>query len=216
MKYCEYFVKKRNEVGLSQSKLADLLGFSSQTISAWENGRSYPDLSIWAKYASILNVDLSSFIECKDGKNNNNCNELPFDSSKFAENIKILRKQYKYTQSQLAEFLEVNIKTLGGWEQGVSFPSLNNFISLCSIFKLSYDELYFAIEKAEKPAKARLNKRLLIPIISFLLVLGITGGMVGMVLAYSKSSKNRSSSTNESSESISSFSICLYLLKLKS
>lgn len=208
MKPSEFFVKKRNEIGISQSKLADLLGYSSQAISAWENERSYPDLSIWSKYASILKVDLASFIECKETKENDNCDSLVFDGDKFANNLKHLRKKSGLTQGQLAKKLDVNIKTISGWEQGTSYPSLNSFITLCSLFKLTYDQLYFVIDENNEPEHKGPNKKILIPIISVLAIATITGSTFGIISMNNRShqghSFNEESTSTTTSEETSS------------
>jgi len=39
------FMKLREDVGLTQRQLADLLGVTTTTISAWENGRHEPRLT---------------------------------------------------------------------------------------------------------------------------------------------------------------------------
>ena len=45
----------RLKKGYTQSQLADLLNVSNKTISKWETGRGYPDITLLAKITSILN-----------------------------------------------------------------------------------------------------------------------------------------------------------------
>lgn len=49
----------RLNLGYSQQELADLLGTSKQVISRYENGIRSPKISVAAKYAKILNLDLN-------------------------------------------------------------------------------------------------------------------------------------------------------------
>lgn len=49
----------RLNLGYSQQELADLLGTSKQVISRYENGLRSPKISVAAKYAKILNLDLN-------------------------------------------------------------------------------------------------------------------------------------------------------------
>ena len=47
---------KREEAGLTQQQLGDLLFVSRQTVSRWEGGSRNPDLLTLRKIASILNI----------------------------------------------------------------------------------------------------------------------------------------------------------------
>lgn len=46
----------RQEQGITQEKLADHLGLSAQSISKWENGLSYPDITLIPAIALFFNV----------------------------------------------------------------------------------------------------------------------------------------------------------------
>lgn len=46
----------RKKAGLTQADLAEKLGVSSQAVSKWEVGASYPDISIMPKLARILST----------------------------------------------------------------------------------------------------------------------------------------------------------------
>lgn len=48
--------KLRKEKGLSQEKLAEKLGVSSQAVSKWENDASCPDISLLPELARVLEV----------------------------------------------------------------------------------------------------------------------------------------------------------------
>lgn len=49
----------REEKGLTQEKLAEMLGVSNRTVSRWENGKNIPDLSILVQMSDFYNVQLS-------------------------------------------------------------------------------------------------------------------------------------------------------------
>ena len=88
----KFLLERRKQLGISQTDIADILGYSPQMVSIWESGKSVPNIQIWSKYASILQIDLEGFISDKIRKNNDNCDQLSFDGDKFAKNIKRLRK----------------------------------------------------------------------------------------------------------------------------
>ena len=51
----EIIKKVKSENRISQLKLAEMLGVSTSTISAWENGRAEPPFSTIVKMLEILN-----------------------------------------------------------------------------------------------------------------------------------------------------------------
>lgn len=53
----------RNEKGITQEKAAELLGVSRQTISNWENNKSYPDIISVIKMSDIYSVSLDHLLK---------------------------------------------------------------------------------------------------------------------------------------------------------
>lgn len=60
---------------------------------------------------------------------------------KFGENLKKIRKLKKISQEQLAEKLGVSRQSISKWETGENFPSMNNIVCLCDIFKCKINDL---------------------------------------------------------------------------
>ena len=56
----------RKEKNISQEEIAEVLNVSRQTISNWENSKSYPDLLILLKLCEIYNISLDNLL--KDDK----------------------------------------------------------------------------------------------------------------------------------------------------
>ena len=52
----------RGNKGVSQETLADVCGVSMQAVSKWENGQSYPDISILPVLAEYFNVSLDTLL----------------------------------------------------------------------------------------------------------------------------------------------------------
>ena len=61
--------------------------------------------------------------------------------SLVSNNIKYLRKYYRYTQEQLAEKINIKRSLLGAYEEGRADPRLTNLINLARIFDVSVDTL---------------------------------------------------------------------------
>ena len=55
--------KHRQEVQLSQEKLADRVYVSRQTISNWENDKSYPDVNSLVLLSEIIQISLDNLIK---------------------------------------------------------------------------------------------------------------------------------------------------------
>ena len=199
----QFLANKRIEIGLSQAELANKLGYSPQMISNWERNKVYPDLSIWSAYASILNVDLHSFIMCKNAKSDTYCETLKFDANKFANNLKLLRRKHRLTQFDLANKLNINTKTVLSYEKGKSYPSLAIFIKLCDLYALKANELYFVIEEAPIAVKKSTNNRhILIPtIISAATLVAVAGITIGAVASSTIKREKASISNSEVSSS---------------
>ena len=54
--------KMREQRGLTQKQLADLIGVAQQHVSRWENGNHRPSIDILMKIAEILNCNISDLI----------------------------------------------------------------------------------------------------------------------------------------------------------
>lgn len=59
----EFIAKARREKGLTQREIADILGISNRTVSAWEQGRAYPDILSLSQLAEILGVTADEILK---------------------------------------------------------------------------------------------------------------------------------------------------------
>lgn len=53
---------RRKKIGLTQQALAEKLNISFQAVSKWENGSSYPDVTLIPQLAAVLNVSIDSLL----------------------------------------------------------------------------------------------------------------------------------------------------------
>ena len=60
---------------------------------------------------------------------------------KFGENLKIIRKNNKMSQEQLAEKVNVSRQSVSKWETGEAYPEMNNILELCKIFNCKINDL---------------------------------------------------------------------------
>jgi transcriptional regulator with XRE-family HTH domain len=59
----------REKSGLSQQKLADMLGVTQQAVAKWEGDKAEPDTSMLVKISNIFNVSLD-YLLCKTNVKN--------------------------------------------------------------------------------------------------------------------------------------------------
>lgn len=63
MKLGDKLKEKRLDAGLTQKELADTLHVSRQTISSWEVGRTFPDLTILVTLSDIYDIPLDDLVK---------------------------------------------------------------------------------------------------------------------------------------------------------
>lgn len=204
----EFLSKRRKQLHVSRSFIAEKLGYSKQIVYSWEKGNSYPNLSCWDKLSEILQIDINGLLNCKVTNRNA---KYKFDEEKFVFYIKELRIQHNLTQKELADKIGVNHKTISSWENDSSLPTVENFISLAQVFNIDYMTLFYAGEckqilgTVEEPRKRKLNLLTKILISSASAVVAI-GATLGIVLTTSNRSKNALQITDVTSSSQTSHS----------
>ena len=60
---------------------------------------------------------------------------------KFGEKLSKLRKEYNYTQEQLADILGVSRQSISKWESDIAFPETDKLIKIGNLFDCSMDYL---------------------------------------------------------------------------
>lgn len=76
IRIAENIKKHRKACGLTQAGLAALLSISTQAVSRWENGKSFPDISLLPLLAKYLDVSIDELIGSEDQQNQRLINEL--------------------------------------------------------------------------------------------------------------------------------------------
>jgi transcriptional regulator with XRE-family HTH domain len=61
--------QRRKDLGLSQSQLAEKLNVQNTTISRWETGEGYPDISILLELTKVLKVRTGELLDSPDHEN---------------------------------------------------------------------------------------------------------------------------------------------------
>ena len=62
---------------------------------------------------------------------------------KFGDNLRRIRKSKKMSQEQLAEKMKVTRQSVSKWENGESYPEMNNILELCKIFNCKLNDMIY-------------------------------------------------------------------------
>lgn len=69
-------VSKRNEKGITQDELASFIGVSKASVSKWETGQNYPDITLLPKLASYFGISLDELLSYEAQMSNENISKL--------------------------------------------------------------------------------------------------------------------------------------------
>lgn len=75
----------------------------------------------------------------------------------FSEKIYQLRKEFSYSQEEVAERLQVSRQTISNWENGTAQPALDKAVELSNLFQVSLDELVGKLVGKSKPISPLLS-----------------------------------------------------------
>ena len=89
------------------------------------------------------------------------------NQEKIGRFLSQLRKENDYTQEEIAEKLNVNVKSVSRWENGKNLPDHSIIVEICKIYNISINEFY----NGSKIKKSTKMKQLLL----FYLVVSFTG-----------------------------------------
>ena len=122
----------REQKGLNQNDLAEVLGVKQPTVGNWETEKREPELSMLVHIAEFFGVTLDELV-LKNLKP-----PLPL----YASNIKYLRKRQEITQEDMAVFLGFSGKSsLCAVETGKSGISIKKKEKLSDFFGVTLDQM---------------------------------------------------------------------------
>lgn len=91
IKIGKFLKELRKENGLTQEKLAEMLGVSNRSVSRWENGVNMPDFDLVIELANYYNVSTDEIL---DGERKNNMID------KESENTMLKIAEYENNEKQ--------------------------------------------------------------------------------------------------------------------
>ncbi|GAA6393455.1 hypothetical protein I4100191B2_09370 [Clostridiales bacterium] len=67
----------------------------------------------------------------------------------FSVRLKLLRKEYKVKQAELAEYLNISVRGYQCYEYGKGYPDVPGLVALADYFNVSLDYLMGRTERRE-------------------------------------------------------------------
>lgn len=122
----------REQKGMNQNEMADVLEISQSAVGNWEQNHRKPDIEMIIRLAEYFGVTLDDLV----------LRNLRPPIPLYVSNIKYLRKKHEMTQEDMAVFLGFRGKSsLCAVETGKVGLSVENLEKLADFFGVTLDQL---------------------------------------------------------------------------
>ena len=108
----ENLKRLRLEKNLTQEKLADFLGVSFQSISKWERGDTYPDITILPEIASFFKVSIEELLGVNKVEEEEDIKRLLEEHDNFTDN-KLIKESIYHLKDKYPNDFRVQLRYMG-------------------------------------------------------------------------------------------------------
>ncbi len=129
----------RQSNGLTQEEMGKILNVGRVAISQWENTVEIIPLNKLNAYANYFNVSLDYITKLSDEKKKTK--KIMLDKKTIGRNIRLLRKEFKLTQKDLANVLNTSHSTISAYEAGKTMLLTAFALQICEKYSISLDYL---------------------------------------------------------------------------
>ena len=136
----------REEKGLSQKEVADLLGIDRTVYTKYENGYELIPIKHLITFCNQFQVSVDFIFSLRY---ESSCS-LEFHLDLVPERLKEWRKSQKITQEKLASFLGTNKSVICNYEKGRHFIATPFIYQICHKYHVSADYLLGRYEKTQE------------------------------------------------------------------
>ncbi len=130
----------RENQELTMQDLANQLNIAKSSYSLWEEGIERIPLERLISICDFFNVSLDYLMDNTNTPKYQN-SQKGLDKNILKNNLKILRKDLKYTQDAFAKLLNLNRTTIINYEKGLTIPLLDHLLFISKNFNISLDYL---------------------------------------------------------------------------
>ena len=145
-KFHEKLKTLRKKKGITQQKVAHLLGTVQGVYSKWERGVYEPNYENLSMLSCIFDVSidflLSDYIEISKDKYLEMQESDLIISNVFPQRLKEIRIKRGLTQTELGKKVGVKQSTFTNWENGKREPNFEIVIKLADLLEVSVDWLF--------------------------------------------------------------------------
>ncbi len=157
LKLGENLKKHRTNRELTQEQLADVLGVSAQAVSRWENGTTYPDITLLPTIASYFDISIDEIIGFDTARKEERIkailkeNRIFHSNGETRESIELLRKSLTEfpNESRLLYCLAQSLYSLH-FQSGEIFPNEDRRNAATEAIELLKKALHYADEKFDE------------------------------------------------------------------
>lgn len=124
----------RNEKGLSQKELAEIIGISKTSMANYETGTRKVSLTMLRTFADFFDISINELIGA----------EQPADdglTKTIANNLRACRAEKDLTREEMSAELGISVEDLKQYERGGGDMPLQVIVQLAKFFNTSLDKL---------------------------------------------------------------------------
>jgi len=134
-------ISKRKEKGLTQDELAHFVGVSKASVSKWETGQSYPDITFLPKLAAYFDISLDELMGYEPQMSNENIRKFykelsaEFSKKPFNEVKSRCQKIVKQYYSCYPLLFQIGVLFLNyGWTSKIEEQKISTIIEAKELF----------------------------------------------------------------------------------
>lgn len=136
----------RKNAGIAQFELAEIANIRYNTIARIENGTLEPRLDLLEQIADILQVPLSVLLFGDETI------DINITSRTLGWRIRMLRKESRMTQPELAQKAGISLTMLRQWELHPANPTISALKKIAEVFHISLKKLLTDTSKNKQPS----------------------------------------------------------------
>lgn len=142
----ERIVAARKNAGIAQFELAEIANIRYNTIARIENGTLEPRLDLLEQIADILQVPMSVLLFGDETI------DINITSRTLGWRIRMLRKESRMTQPELAQKAGISLTMLRQWELHPANPTISALEKIAEVFHISLKKLLTDTSKNKQPS----------------------------------------------------------------
>ncbi len=135
----------RERIGLSKTEIAKIIGIDRSQYGHYENDYITIPIKHLVALANYYNVSLDYIFNLNQNKQYPKIKKV-VDPKISGKRLKELRKEFKISQTNLANYLNTAFSTISSYERGINTIATNYVYAICKKYNISADYLLDRID----------------------------------------------------------------------